>query len=107
MKKKIILGVSAAILLLAGVLYLLDTMRLGGIYGKLDLITLQAISDGSITYEARWGRILVSVTDRPGHSHVYLLDHPNVSYRQAVRIVEEKQIQLKTKRTEQSNEPDQ
>jgi len=75
-------------------------------YRRLDLTTLERITDGSVSHEMRWGRIFVTIVDRFDDAHLQLLHHAGVSKRRALQIVAEKETELKRRATGRGSRPD-
>ena len=50
-----------------------------------------------ISFEERGGEIFVSVSDKPGDSHIHKLEFGTVSKQQALDILKQKQIELETR----------
>jgi len=67
----------------------------------LSVATLQRIDSGSIVFEERQGKIVVSVTDKFGDSHIHLLNHDGMSKAEALAILKRKQVELKTRNPNQ------
>jgi hypothetical protein len=65
---------------------------------RLDLAVLERITDGTISHELRWGRIFVTTVDRFGDGHIHLLHHSDISKRDALRMVQEKEAELKQRK---------
>ena len=69
---------------------------------RLDLAVLERITDGTISHELRLGRIFVTTVDKFGDGHIHLLHHPDISKRDALRIVQEKETELRRKKPNHS-----
>ena len=97
MKRKIVI---VLVLVLCGVLVARHILyrKLEASQLELDLATLAQITDGSISHELRWGRIFVTTRDKFRDGHVHLLHHPGVSKRDALKIVTEKETELRQKK---------
>ena len=61
----------------------------------ISILTVVKMDSGSLEFEERQGRIMVSVTDKSGDCHVHLLNHAGMTKADALAVLEAKQGELK------------
>jgi hypothetical protein len=70
----------------------------------LSIGTVQKIESGSLNYEEREGKIMVSVVDRFGDCHIHVLNHDGMTKAQALSILKTKQEDLKKRNPNQASD---
>lgn len=63
----------------------------------LSIPTVQKIDSGSLVFEERQGKIMVSITDKFGDCHIHILNHDGMAKADAIAILKRKQQELKAK----------
>jgi hypothetical protein len=71
------------------------TLQTSGISVSLDAI--EQLDDGSLSYELRGDRIVVTIIDRHSDAHILTLDHRGVSRKEALRLLAAKKAELETR----------
>jgi len=99
MKRRIVI-IIACVLAVIGILAgrYMFYRNLESSHRRLDLALLERITDGTISHELRWGRIFVTTVDKFGDGHIHLLHHPGISKRDALRIVQKTEAELKQRK---------
>ncbi len=74
---------------------------------RISLQDVQALTNGGIAQcEEQYGEVFVSITDPHGDCHVFLLEHPDISNKDALSALNAKKEELKKKGTEPTSAGD-
>jgi hypothetical protein len=68
---------------------------------QISLPSVQGMTSGSIAgYEEKCGEIFVSIGDNSGDCHIYVLQHPGMSRKQAMEALKAKKTELERRTSE-------
>ncbi len=97
MRKKIIIGFITFSVLLFAVIAIWFQVHCRGMNWHpltIELKSIELMQTGSILIEEKKGEIFVTVVDRYGDSHRFLLKHDSVPKNEAVQILSNKKLEL-------------
>ncbi len=99
MKKKILFGIVGFLVLFIVAWYQLAHTVIKKYPMTIELKTIEQMQKGRILVEEKMGEILVTVVDRSGDAHIFLLKHEGVSKNEALEILNKKKLELNKEKT--------
>lgn len=102
MRKKIIIGfITFLVFLFAVIVIWLQVHSRGTNWHPLtlELKSIEQMQTGSISFEEQKGEIFVTVVDRYGDAHMFLLKHEGVPKNEALQILNNKKLELEKRKT--------
>ena len=68
---------------------------------RISLQGVQTLTSGSIAnFEEKYGEVFVSIADKHGDSHIFLLEHPGLSNKDALSALKAKKDEMDKNKTE-------